>query len=68
MGIGGGNGFLGTSGHRQMMNPSVVDLQHRLVLELSVGLDSGGRGALAKFLEKFTKSELFVGVAHSAEQ
>jgi hypothetical protein len=51
-----------------MMNPSVVDLQHRLVLELSVGLDSGGRGALAKFLEKFTKSELFVGVAHSAEQ
>ena len=30
--------------------------------------DSGGRGALAKFLEKFAKSEEFVGVAHSAEQ
>ena len=27
-----------------------------------------GRGALAKFLEKFAKSEEFVGVAHSAEQ
>ena len=25
--------------------------------------DSGGRGALAKFLEKFAKSEEFVGVA-----
>ena len=36
--IRGGNGFLGTSGHRQMMNPSVMNLQHRLVLELSVGL------------------------------
>jgi hypothetical protein len=24
--------------------------------------DSGGRGALAKFLEKFAKSEEFVGV------
>jgi hypothetical protein len=30
--------------------------------------DSGGRGALAKFLEKFAKSEEFVGVAHSAQQ
>ena len=30
--------------------------------------DSGGRGALAKFLEKFAKSEEFVGVTHSAEQ
>ena len=32
--------------------------------------DSGGRGALAKFkfLGKFAKSEVFVGVAHSAEQ
>jgi len=30
--------------------------------------DSGGRGALAKFLEKFAKSEEFVGVAHSAEE
>jgi len=30
--------------------------------------DSGGRGALAKFLEKIAKSEEFVGVAHSAEQ
>ena len=37
VGIRGGNGFLGTSGHRQMMNPSVMNLQHRLVLELSVG-------------------------------
>jgi DNA-binding transcriptional regulator/RsmH inhibitor MraZ len=27
--------------------------------------DSGGRGALAKFLEKFAKIEEFVGVAHS---
>ena len=27
-----------------------------------------GRGALAKFLEKFAKSEEFVGAAHSAEQ
>jgi hypothetical protein len=38
VGIRGGNGFLGTSGRRQMMNPSVINLQHRLVLELSVGL------------------------------
>jgi len=38
VGIRGGNGFLGTSGHRQMMNPSVMNLQHRLVLGLSVGL------------------------------
>jgi len=30
--------------------------------------DSGGRGALAKFLGKFAKIEEFVGVAHSAEQ
>jgi hypothetical protein len=30
--------------------------------------EGGGRGALAKFLEKFAKSEEFVGVAHSAEQ
>jgi len=30
--------------------------------------DSGGRGALAKYLEKIAKSEEFVGVAHSAEQ
>jgi len=29
---------------------------------------AGGRGALAKLLEKFAKSEEFVGVAHSAEQ
>ena len=29
--------------------------------------NSGGRGALAKFLGKFAKSEEFVGVAHSAE-
>jgi hypothetical protein len=36
--IRGGNGFLGTSGHRQMMNPSVMHLQQRLLLELSVGL------------------------------
>ena len=27
-----------------------------------------GEGHLAKFLEKFAKSEEFVGVAHSAEQ
>ena len=27
-----------------------------------------GKGALAKFLEKFAKSEEFVGVAHSTEQ
>jgi len=33
-----------------------------------VRYDSGGRGALAKFLGKFAKSEVFVGVAHSAEQ
>jgi hypothetical protein len=30
--------------------------------------DSGGRGALAKSLGKFAESEVFVGVAHSAEQ
>ena len=30
--------------------------------------DSGGSGALAKFLEDLAKSELFVGVAHSADQ
>ena len=30
--------------------------------------DSGGKGALAKLLGKFAKSEEFVGVAHSAEQ
>ena len=30
--------------------------------------DLGGRGALAKFLGIFAKSEEFVGVAHSAEQ
>jgi len=33
-----------------------------------VRYDSGGRVALAKFLEKFAKSEEFVGVAHSTEQ
>jgi hypothetical protein len=33
-----------------------------------VRYDSGGRGAWAKFLGKFAKSEVFVGVAHSAEQ
>ena len=38
-------GFLGTSGHRQMMNPSVMNLQHRLVLELSVGLSFDQRQA-----------------------
>ena len=27
--IGGGNGFLGPVGHRQMMNPSVMNLEHR---------------------------------------
>ena len=32
------------------------------------GGDSEGRGALAKFLGKFAKSEVFVGVAHSAEE
>ena len=30
--------------------------------------DSGGRGALAKFLGNIAKGEEFVGVAHSAEQ
>ena len=30
--------------------------------------DSGGGGVLANFLIKFVKSEVFVGVAHSAEQ
>jgi hypothetical protein len=30
--------------------------------------DAEGRGALAKFLGKFAKSEEFLGVAHSAEQ
>ena len=45
VGIRRGNGFLGTSGHRQMMNPSVVNLQHRLVLELSVGLSFDQRQA-----------------------
>ena len=44
-GIRGGNGFLGTSGHRQMVNPSVMSLQHRLVLELSVGLSFDQRQA-----------------------
>ena len=29
LGIGGGNGFLGPVGHRQMMNPSVMNLEHR---------------------------------------
>jgi len=43
--IRGGNGFLGTSGHRQMMNPSVMNLQHRLVLELSAGLSFDQRQA-----------------------
>ena len=33
----------------------------------SVGTPEG-RGALAKFLGKFAKSEVFVGVAHSAEE
>jgi len=33
-----------------------------------VRIDSEGRGALAKYFEKNTKSEVFVGVAHSAEQ
>jgi len=42
---GGGGGFLGTSGHRQMTNPSVMNLQHRLVLELSVGLSFDQRQA-----------------------
>jgi len=42
---GGGGGFLGTSGHRQMINPSVMNLQHRLVLELSVGLPFDQRQA-----------------------
>ena len=32
-------------GHRQMMNPSVMNLQHRLVLELSVGLSFDQRQA-----------------------
>jgi len=45
VGIRGGNGFLGTSGHRQMMNPSIMNLQHRLVLELSVGLSFDQRQA-----------------------
>ena len=45
VGIRGGNGFLRTSGHRQMMNPSVMNLQHRLVLELSVGLSFDQRQA-----------------------
>ena len=27
--FGGGNGFLGPVGHRQMMNPSVMNLEHR---------------------------------------
>ena len=45
VGIKGGNGFLGTSGHRQMMDPSVMNLQHRLVLELSVGLSFDQRQA-----------------------
>jgi hypothetical protein len=35
---------------------------------MKVRNDSGGRGALAKFLGKFAKSEVFVGVADSAEQ
>ena len=30
--------------------------------------DSGGGGVLANFLVNFVKSEVFVGVAHSAEQ
>ena len=34
-----------TVGHRQMMNPSVMNLQHRLVLELSVGLSFDQRQA-----------------------
>jgi hypothetical protein len=38
VGIGGGDGFQGNSGHREMMNSPVMNLQHRLVLELSVGL------------------------------
>ena len=29
VGIGGGDGFLGPVGHRQMMNPSVMNLEHR---------------------------------------
>jgi len=45
VGIRGGNGFLGTSGHRQKMDPSVMNLQQRLILELSVGLSFGQRQA-----------------------
>ena len=39
-----------------------------LVQTKQVRNDSGGGGALAKFLGKFAKSEVFVDVAHSAEQ
>jgi len=49
VGIRVGNGFLGTSGHRQMMNSSVMNLQHRLVLELSVGLSFDQRQAPSRF-------------------
>jgi len=45
-----------------------VGMRVRCAKKKQVRNDSGGRGALAKFLEKFAKSEEFVGVAHSAEQ
>ena len=45
-----------------------VGMRVRCANNASAECDSGGRGALAKFLEKFAKSEEFVGVAHSAEQ
>jgi hypothetical protein len=45
VGIREGNGSLGTLGHRQMMSPSAMNLQHRLVREQSMGLSFDQRQA-----------------------
>jgi len=76
--IGIANGF---SGARPELELELIETQmaQKPMLRAEVGMrvrcankasanDSGGRGALAKFLIKFAKSEEFVGVAHSAER
>ena len=44
-----------------------TQMTQKPMLRAEVRNDSGGRGELAKFLGKFAKSEVYVGVAHSTE-
>ena len=78
MGVGVGGGIIHTGPDEPELEGSQTEIQSNAAYTRrganqhaqtkQVRNDSGGGGVLANFLIKFVKSEVFVGVAHSAEQ